>query len=60
MTIQQRLDQYCIARCAGDKQSQIEIANHIIDEEVPQLIERLAEVMMERNKLASDVGTVCS
>lgn len=60
MTIQQRLDQYCIARCMRDRTSQLEIADHIVDEEIPQLIERLAEVMLERNKLATDVRTVCS
>lgn len=57
MTIQQILDKYCIARCAQDRKSQLEIADQIVDQEVPDLITRLAEVIVERNRLMSNGGS---
>jgi hypothetical protein len=55
MTLQQVLDKYCVARCVQDKQSQLEIANQLVDYEIPLLVERMAEVIIERNRLAADV-----
>ena len=51
MTIKQILDKYCIARCKKDTKTQLEVADQIVDQEVPNLITRLGELMMDRNRL---------
>jgi hypothetical protein len=54
MTIQQVLDKYCIARCKQDRKTQLEVADQIVDHEVPSLIQRLGEVIMDRNRLVNE------
>ena len=54
MTIKQVLDKYCIARCKKDTKTQLEVADQIVDHEVPTLITRLGELMMDRNRLVNE------
>jgi hypothetical protein len=54
MTLKQILDKYCIARCQKDTKTQLEVADRIVDHEVPTLIERLGEMMMDRNRLVNE------
>ena len=54
MTIQQKLDKYCIARCVRDTKTQIEVADDLVDEEIPTMINRMAELMMDRNRLVNE------
>lgn len=58
MTMKDALDRYHLARARGWLDEQDEIANLLVDELVPELIERLAEVTIERNKAWDDRGTM--
>lgn len=49
MTLQQTLEQYCIARSMRMSAEQVTLANALVDEHIPLLIERLGQVMIERN-----------
>jgi hypothetical protein len=49
-SIGQLLDRYCLARKVRDTKTQLEVADKIVDEEVPSLIQRLAQFMMDRNE----------
>lgn len=49
MTLQNLLDKYCLARSQRDTVTQLEIANELVDEQVPDLISRLAQAINERN-----------
>jgi hypothetical protein len=51
MTIQEALDQYCLARAQRQFHEQVGLANLMVDELIPELIERLAMTMIERNTL---------
>jgi hypothetical protein len=48
MIPQHLLDDYCLARRMNDKKAQLEVADQIVDELVPYLMDRLAQLMMER------------
>lgn len=44
------LDEYCLARYANDTFDQMRIANILVDEYIPELIERLGHTIIERNQ----------
>lgn len=48
--IQHALDRYHLARALRDTRSQAEIADQLVDQDIPELIERLAHVTLERNQ----------
>lgn len=50
MTLIQLLDRYCTARRKRDVATQLEVADELVDREVPSLIERLAQFMIDRNE----------
>lgn len=49
MTLQQVLDQYCLARAMARRDEQIGYGNALVDEHIPALIQRLSETIIERN-----------
>lgn len=49
MTLQEALDKYCLARSMRLRDEQIGYANLLVDEQIPELVERLACLMIERN-----------
>ena len=55
MTLQQVLDQYCLARAKGYREEQVGLANALVDEHIPELIERLGQAMIERNQAQSKI-----
>lgn len=54
MEITQILDSYCIARSIGQKDEQLEIADQLVDEYIPSLIQRLGQAIIDRNKAWND------
>lgn len=47
--IQHALDRYHLCRSQRDVQMQLAIADQLVEQDIPELIERLAAVTMERN-----------
>jgi hypothetical protein len=58
MTIQEVLDKYCLARAMGRREEQVGLANALVDEHIPELIERLGETMIERNQARDSIRHV--
>ncbi len=50
MTLKQKLDAFALSRTQHDLVNQVILANDLIDTEIPLLIERLAEVILEREE----------
>lgn len=50
MVLQQLLDQYHLARAQRHPTEQLDIADKLVDEAIPDLIERLGQTMIERNQ----------
>ena len=44
------LDEYCLARSQRDITTMLDISNHLVNVEIPELIQRLGEVTIERNQ----------
>ncbi len=44
------LDQYCLARSQRHTDEQVGLANLLVDEYIPDLIQRLGTTMIERNE----------
>jgi len=44
------LDHYCLARAMGRREEQVGLANALVDEYIPDLVQRLATAIIERNK----------
>lgn len=49
-TLTEILDQYHLARAAARRDEQVGLANALVDEYIPDLIQRLGEAMIERNQ----------
>ena len=54
MALQQLLEQYCLARAQRHPTEQLEIANRLVDDAIPDLIERLGQAMLDRNEARQD------
>jgi hypothetical protein len=60
MELQRVLELYCLARSRGYHHEQIGLANALVDEHIPELIRRLAEVMVARNAAQATVDNALS
>lgn len=60
MTIQAVLDRYCLARSRREIHEQVGLANVLVDEHIPHLIERLGEAIIERNEARTKLDNLTS
>jgi hypothetical protein len=56
MTLVQLLDAYHLARARNSDAARLQIADILVDKEVPELIARLAQVTLDRNERANDAA----
>jgi uncharacterized protein YfaS (alpha-2-macroglobulin family) len=57
MTLNNLLDAYHLARTRGSDAAKLAIADQLVDKEIPELIERLAQATLDRNRTQQEGAT---